>query len=83
MAVYCTALAITFLQYSKRSEVYFVPLQLPFCSIVNGLKYILYHSLADPLTYIYIYMYRLYHRLTGYTGNILEVVSDNARGRYR
>ena len=27
------------------------------------------------------YMYRLYHRLSGYTGNIPEVVTDKARGR--
>ena len=26
-------------------------------------------------------MYRLYHRLSGYTGNIPEVVTDKARGR--
>ena len=31
--------------------------------------------------YIYIYMYRLYPRQPVYTGNIREVVSDNARGR--
>ena len=29
----------------------------------------------------HMYMYRLYHRLSGYTGNIPEVVTDKARGR--
>ena len=31
--------------------------------------------------HLYAYMYRLYHRLSGYTGNIPEVVTDKARGR--
>ena len=41
-------------------------------------------STTKPLVvriYSYIYMYRLYHRLSGYTGNIPEVVTDKARGR--